>query len=244
MAILASSDSLPAVTFFGDASSKNNDYMVAGGFAVASHRIQEIEWNVSLLRNIAGIREFHWSDYKGGKTQEAYETLVRYAFDLVHKGHAAFHTIISPFKGYKHKAKPGENRDTSVNRMYFQLLLHRPARLYGKSRVIHVRLDAGNDSESICAMRNELCAKAYNQHKTRPNCIKSLQAMPSEKSGIIQMADVILGGIATKRNGVVHTSPKGSLADLILESSGHSGWHVDTHFNAKKLTVWNFSGYS
>lgn len=216
--------------------------MVAGGFAVANHRIHEIETNVAALRVQAGVNEFHWSAYKGGSTRHGYEALVDYAFELVHNGHAALHVLVSPFKGYRHKAKPGENLDTSVNRMYFQLLLHRPAKFYGKTREIHVRLDAGNDSADICKLREELCAKAYNQHKTRPNCVRSLQAMPSENSGLIQMADVILGGIAAKRNSITHTSEKGPLADRILEKSRHADWSEETHFNARKLTLWNFSG--
>ena len=231
------------MTFFGDASSKNSAYMVAGGFAVAAARIKQIDDNITELRRSSGISEFHWADYKGGETRSAYEALVTYSFKLIRNGHAAFHTIISPFKGYKHKRSPGENKDTSVNRMYFQLLLHRPAAFYGPRRAIHVRLDEGADSKDICRMRNELCAKAYNTYKTRPNCVRSLEALPSINSAIIQMADVILGGIAAKRNGVKHTTEKGPLADLILKESGHPAWHIDTPKQARKLTVWNFNGY-
>lgn len=216
--------------------------MAAGGFAVSAPRISEIEARIVNLRVGAGVSEFHWSDYRGGSTRAAYEELVTYAFKLVRDEHATFHTIISPFKGYKHKRKPGENIDTSVNRMYFQLLLHRPAQFYGPKRNIHVRLDEGADSQDICSMRNELCAKAFHTYKTKPNCIKSLQSLPSHMSGIIQMADVILGGIAAKRNGVVHTTEKGPLADFILAASGRPAWDICTPKSARKLTVWNFNG--
>lgn len=242
MAIIVSDPLQPPVTFFGDASSKGHDFMVAGGFAISSHRIQEIEGKVAMLRRLTGVSEFHWSQYSGGATRVGYEALIEYAFELVRNGNAAFHTIICPFKGYRHRAKPGQNRDTSVNKMYFQLLLHRVARLYGGNRHIHVRLDGGSDSNDICEMRNELCAKAYHKYKTKPNCVRSLQSMPSHTSGIIQMADVVLGGIAAKRNGFVHKTEKGPLANLILERSGHPAWDIDTHRDARKLTVWNFAG--
>ncbi|WFL76132.1 hypothetical protein P7228_08965 [Altererythrobacter arenosus] len=232
----------PPVTFFGDASSKNSAYMVAGGFAVSAPRIQEIEATIASLRELIGGKEFHWADYKGGPSRAAYSVLVQYAFELVHNGHAAFHAIITPFKGYRHKRSPGENKDTSVNRMYFQLLLHRPARFYGPKRDIHVRLDAGADSQDICRMRNELCATAYEKYRTRPNCIKSLQSYPSHQSGIIQMADVVLGGIAAKRNGIKHTTEKAALADLIQKKSKHPAWEIDTGRNARNLTIWNFKG--
>lgn len=100
--------------------------MVAGGFAVAGNRISEIEDQIAILREDAGITsEFHWSEYRGGRKREAYEALIRYGFDLVHKRKAALHVIIVRFSGYNHRANKGDNRDTSINRMYYQLFLHR-----------------------------------------------------------------------------------------------------------------------
>jgi hypothetical protein len=239
--IVSAPDALPHLTFFADASSRERDFMVAGGFAVAGSRIAEIESHVAALRDAAGISEFHWSDYNG-RHKDAYEALIDYAFGLVEKNHAHLHIIIAKFKGYKHKAKPGENRDTSINRMYFQLALHRPCRFYGHTRAIHLRLDHGNDSADMCEMRAQLCAKAYDEYKTPPNCVRSIQSVSSDQSGIIQMADVILGAAAAKRNEIVHTSPKGPLADFVLKRSRLPSWHVSTGYNAKRLTVWNHKG--
>ncbi len=215
--------------------------MVAGGFAVAGQRIAEIEAHIGALREGAGIgSEFHWADYRGGDRRAAYEALVRFAFQLVERKHAALHVIIPKFKGYRHKGKPGENRDTSVSRMYYQLCLHRVARYYGQSRAIQIRLDAGNDCRDVCNMRNELCADAFKRYDTKPNCVRSITPVCSSKSGIVQMADVIMGAIAAKRNGVNHAAaPKRELADLVLEVSGHPSWDVSTRSDARFLTVWN-----
>ncbi|RYG95260.1 MAG: DUF3800 domain-containing protein [Alphaproteobacteria bacterium] len=234
---------LPSLMFFGDASSKDKKFMVAGGFAVNSRRIREVEARIASLRELGGIQsEFHWSAYRGGDRREAYERLVDYAFELIEAKHAALHVIVTKFEGYDHKAKAGENKDTSVNRMYFQLCLHRIARFYGKQTTIHVRLDVGNDADDVCGMRNEVCAKAYKQHKTRPNCIRTLETMNSKSAGLIQMADVIVGAIAAKQNNVQHTSPKGDLADHVLKRSGLSTWGRSTPMNARFLTVWHFEG--
>lgn len=160
--------------------------MVAGGFAVAGNRINEIEDYIATLRADAGIRsEFHWSEYRGGTKQLAYESLVQYGFDLVNKRKAALHIIIVPFKGYNHKAVAGESKDTSINRMYYQLFLHGIARYYGSKRAIHIRLDAGNDCSDICAMRNELCADAYHKYQTKPNCVRSIEPVNSEYVGLV-----------------------------------------------------------
>lgn len=125
---------LPHISFFGDASSRDNTYMVAGGLAVAGNRITEIEDAIAALRDDAGIKsEFHWSAYRGGKRREGYENLVKYAFQLINERKAALHIIIAKFDGFDHKAKEGENKDTSVNKMYFQMLLHRVARYLVRS---------------------------------------------------------------------------------------------------------------
>ena len=213
--------------------------MVAGGFAVAGNRISEIEDHIATLRDDAGIRsEFHWSGYRGGAKRQAYEDLVRYAFQLINKRHAAFHVIIANFGAYNHKAVPGENKDTSINRMYFQLLLRRVAKFYGRKRALHVRLDSGNDSADICAMRNQLCAAAYRQYDARPNCVRSIEPVNSKNVGLIQMADVLVGAIAAKRNDVEHRSAKGDLANFVLQASGRHSWATDTGIKARFLTVW------
>lgn len=230
----------PSLSFYGDASSKERAYMVAGGFAVSGNRINEIEDAIATLRDDAGIRsEFHWADYRGGRKRPAYEALVRYAFDLINKRQAALHVIVAKFGGYNHRQTKGENHDTSVNRMYYQLFLHRVCRYYGKKRQIHIRLDAGNDSDDICRMRNELCAASYKTYDTLPNCVRSIEPVQSQNVGIIQMADVVIGAIAAKRNDVKHTSPKGELADFVLRASGRHSWTVNTAFNARFLTVWH-----
>ncbi|WP_087139085.1 DUF3800 domain-containing protein [Brevundimonas diminuta] len=233
-------EELPSLSFFGDASSKNSTFMVAGGFAVSGNRINEIEDHIAKLRDDAGIKsEFHWADYRGGSRRQAYEALVKYGFDLVNKRKAALHLIIARFEGYNHRQKEGEDRDTSVNRMYFQLGLHRVARFYGASRAIHFRLDAGNDCKDICGMRNELCAKAYRQYDTRPNCIRSIEPVKSQNVGIVQMADVIMGAVAAKQNGITHKNAKADLADFVLRSSGRQSWGVSTPKSARFLTVWH-----
>jgi hypothetical protein len=243
MKITSSGPDLPSLSFFGDASSKNSAYMVAGGFAVSGNRITEVEDHIAKLRDDAGIRsEFHWADYRGGNRREAYEALVRYGFDLVNKRKAALHVIITKFDGYNHRQKDGDSRDSSVSRMYFQLGLHRLARFYGASRAIHIRLDAGNDCKDICGMRNELCAAAYKTVGARPNCVRSIEPVKSENVGIVQMADVIVGAIAAKQNRIAHANAKADLADFVLRASGRQSWCNSTPASARFLTVWHFQG--
>ncbi len=215
--------------------------MVAGGFAVSSKRVAEIEAHIAGLREAANISEFHWSEYRGGDRRDAYCQLVKYGFQLVRMGHAELHIIIARFKGYDHKRVEGENKDTSVNRMYWLLGLYRLAAYYGQEREIHMRLDRGNDSKDICNLRSALCAAARLEFETRLNCIPSITPVCSSKSGLVQMSDVIVGAVAARRNNVTHSpkTEKGPLADLVLSESGHPSWDLDTLKGARGLTVWN-----
>lgn len=66
MKVASASAELPPLTFFGDSSSRNCKFMVAGGFAVAGARMHEVEDRIATLRDDAGMTsEFHWADYRG-----------------------------------------------------------------------------------------------------------------------------------------------------------------------------------
>jgi len=206
--------------------------------AIAGYRISEIENHIAELRKLGGIRsEFHWSKYRGGERRLAYQGLISYAFDLINQKRAALHIIIADFSQFNHKVRVGNDRDTSVNRMYWPLCLHSVAKRYGAKRAIHIRFDCGRDSKDICSMRNQLCAAAYRSCEVLPNCVRSIEPVNSEKSGLIQMVDVIVGAIASKQNNPLSTSAKGELASFLLRSSGRNRWDANTSRNPKFLTV-------
>lgn len=213
--------------------------MVAGGFAVAEARRQEIEACIREIAERPGISAFHWSEYRGGGRREAYEELVRYAFELVRAKQAAFHVLIARFRDFAHRLDGG-SPETSVNRMHFQLSLHRIARFYGKYRAIHLRPDRGNDSRELPQYRDALCAAAFKKYGALPNCVRSIHPRPSTEEPIIQMADVLIGAIAASRNQRVLKPAKRDLAAHVLSQSGRSCWSHDTPKSARFLTVWNF----
>ena len=240
---------LPTLSFFGDSSSKDGPYMVLGGFAINGDRLAEVEAKIESIRIEHGVgAEFHWQQYKGGRRRHGYEALVDYAFELVANNHAHFHVILTPFSRFNHKVASKKDEvditlgaDRSINRIYWQLLLHRIARYYGKRCAIHVRLDIGNDSADIIEKRVQLCATAYKKYKTKPNCIRSIIAMNSKSSGIIQMSDVICGAIAAERNERNQSAHKTALRAYVLDKHVNDSWAIDTPSNAgRRFTVWNF----
>lgn len=228
-----------------DSSSKDDTYMVAGGFAVRGDRVAEIEDAIADLRHSAGIKsEFHWKDYRGGNRRRAYEQLVTLAFELIEKNHAHFHLAIAKFQGKEGDKLERVPKDKRINGIYENLLIHRVARFYGKSTAIHCIFDSGDDCANVVSRRNFICAAAYKKYNTAPNCIRTLEPMRSEKSGLIQMSDVLVGGIGALRNGRKLKSPKASLASYIHEASGHEDWALNTASTARRFTVWNVKAKS
>ncbi|MEP4194017.1 MAG: DUF3800 domain-containing protein [Aliishimia sp.] len=231
----------PKISFFGDASSKNSDFMVLGGLAVSGHRQSEIEDHIADIRERAGIRrEFHWNEYRGGEKKAAYQELVSFSFDLITKKHAELFVVFCDFREFDHKREPNQTRDPSINKIYWNLCVQRLARFYGSKREIHIRLDAGNDCDDICNMRNQLCAEAYKKHDAMPNCIRTIEPMNSEASGLIQASDVLVGGIASKLNGNRPDTGKGQLAEFIRKSSGRHSWSAETPRDARSINIWEF----
>jgi hypothetical protein len=242
MSFTSKTDTVPTISFFGDASSRMSNFMVLGGIAVAGHRIAEIEEQIADIRERGGIRsEFHWKEYRGGAKQKAYEELCEFGFDLIKSKKAALHVMASDFRQFDHKREKDQTRDTSINKLYWQLCLHRLAKFYGKQRAIHIRLDAGDDCSNICDMRNQLSAAAFKKFSTRPNCIRSIEPMNSEKSSLIQLSDVLLGGIASQLNENRADTSKGKLAEFIRKASGRHSWSTSTPVDHKFMTVWHYN---
>ena len=245
---------LPSLTFFGDASSRDHEYMVLGGFAVAEEYIETIEAKIASLRTRAGIQsEFHWSAYRGGARKKAYFALVKYGFELVRNKYVTFHVLISPFKGIgvdhrsgygrKKNASMNAAKDATINKLYRTLLIHRVARFNGGDRAIQVVLDEGNDSREVIKEAAAISIKAYKDywgsHLVKPGSVRTMKAISSTESGIIQLADVIIGGISASREDRPLNQTKSELRDHITRCSGHPGWHINTGSDAREFTVWN-----
>jgi hypothetical protein len=71
-----------------------------------------------------------------------------------------------------------------------------------------------------------------------------IEQVDSDKCNLVQMVDVIIGGIAHSRNFPEPShdavSYKGELAEYVLKGSKLETWAADTERKARRLTVWNF----
>lgn len=214
--------------------------MVAGGVLLRHARVPEFEAAIQQIKNNAGIvGEMKWSKYKGGAREAAYKAVVDLCFDAISRRVAALHLIIANFAEFDHRSVLDGSPEGSVNRMYYQLCLHRIGQIYGSKCAIVIHPDAGNDSREIISFREAICAGAYKRYDARPNCIRAIQPLSSEEHHVLQMVDIVVGAVAASRNGRELAAPKADLAAYVLERSGRRSWAINTKPTGR-FTVWNF----
>jgi hypothetical protein len=218
-------------------------YMVAGGVAFQTRRYADISAAIQGIKNAASIKsEMKWAKFRGGERTKAYEGVVDLFFSLIEQNQVHFHCIIAEFGEFSHGAFEGESPESSVNRMYYQLLVHRICRYYAPKCFIWAYPDQGNDSRELLGRSGAINLAANKRYRVQHKLV-SIEQSDSARCNLLQMVDVIIGGIAHLRNFPTASTGggyKAALARYILKKSGRNGWGTDTGPKVRRLTVWNF----
>lgn len=232
------------VHVYCDSSShRGHEFMVVGAISIPVRHIARFEQEMQAIKDKAGMTgKFRFSDYRGGRKQQAYEALVDLFYREISHNLIHFHAICCSFKEFDHHLNGKGSPEKSVNKLYYQLFLHRICRKYGKESDIHAFPDRGDDSKELIGFREALCAAAYKKYNTRPNCLKAINPQNSDETPLIQMTDVIIGSIANMRNGHNPDGHKGRLAKFVLNQAPLKCWSHGTPRDETKFTVWNFQG--
>jgi len=215
--------------------------MVVGGLAIQPRRYADIAAAIQGIKDKANITsEMKWSKFRGGGRSSAYKAIINLFFSLTEQNQAHFHCLIAEFGKFTHRAFDGGDSESSVNKMYAQLLIHRICRYYASKCYIHVYPDKGGDSKDLIDYHgwiNDSANKRYGGgHK-----LATIEPADSEKCNVLQMVDIIIGGIAHSCN-----TPKGAigykaaLASYILQKAKRSTWLRDTGPRVRRVTVWVF----
>lgn len=171
--------------YYCDCSSYTGDniYAVVGGVAVKAHVEDKLEEEIQGIKDRIGMKsEFKWSSYKGGPRKEcAYFELVDLMFDSIEKDHLHFHSVIADFKRFDHHQGGRGSPYQSVNKLYFQLMLHEVCRRYGSKWRIIMFPDQGSDSEQIGKFREVICAKAYRRYGAQFGSLRAIKPTQSQK---------------------------------------------------------------
>jgi hypothetical protein len=217
--------------------------MVVGGVAFQTRRYAAIAKAIRGIKNAANIQsEMKWSKFRGGERTKADKAVVDLFYSLLDLKEVHFHCIVAEFGRFNHGAFEGGDSETSVNRMYYQLLVHRVCRFYARRCYIFVYPDQGNDSRDIERFHGQINLAANKRYRV-PHRLARIEQTDSSRCEVMQMVDVIVGGIAHRRNFPPSSEArtyKADLADYILQRSQHTSWVHDTPKNARRFTVWNF----
>lgn len=219
--------------------------MVVGGILLTPKRARELNSAMLKLKDQAKMgpsSEFKWSGYKNGQRKKTYFALVDLFYSMIEKNHLHFHCLVCDFNNFNHKHSDpngSKNMFRSVNKLYYQLLVHQVCRRYGKKGKIAMYPDHGNDSAEIVGFRESVCKAAYFNHGAQYGSLMRIQPYPSSKMLPLQLPDVILGGIAALRENRDLNQNKQELGNYILDRSPLADWSEATNRDAN-FTIWHW----
>lgn len=186
--------------------------------------------------------ELKWSKISNQKVSE-YKALVDYFFALNNVNRVHFHCICFDSHQWNHRRYNEGNADTGLSKLYYQLLLHKFVRIYGNHGTLYVRVDHRNSQTPLENIRRMLNATASRDHRIHTSPVKQFVSWDSKKCDLLQLNDVILGGVCAARNGrhLVQGGrlAKTAIASLVLEKSGLESFDFDSPLGIKRFTVWN-----
>ena len=187
--------------------------------------------------------ELKWTKISNQKLFE-YEALVELFFALNNSNHLHFHALIFDSHRVNFNLIKEKQSDQVLSRLYFQLIVHKFARLYPRDAGMAVCLDHRNSSTPLGDLRRMINATLARDHKIGSNPVKQLVSNDSKLDDILQLNDVILGAVCATRNGkhlLENTRPaKRRIAELVLEKSGLTTFDVSSAPGIHRFSVWSF----
>jgi hypothetical protein len=232
------------IALFCDEAGKESDrYLAVGGLIVSSTDAPFIRANFERFRRTLNIRsEVKWNKLKGGN-RDKYQSLVHYFFECVARGELRFHCILVDFQRFNHDLREDGGRNESLKRMYWQLLLHRLGKKHGQTCHLYAFPDKANELTGLDAMRQGLNAVLRRSHGCEGEPVKAIKFRDSETEPMLQLNDLILGGVCYQKNRRFEAEdagqPKANLAGYILGRAGLLNYNLDTPVAVKDFTVWN-----
>jgi hypothetical protein len=228
--------------FHCDSSSHRGfEYMVAGGLAVRTARYKDICAAIQRIKDAVGMTsEMKWSEYRGGHRRKTYEAAVDMFFSLIESNEAHFHCMVANFAKFSHKSFEGGTPESSVNRMYYQLLVHRVCKAYARKCYIFCYPDKGVDGSELAEYLGAINFQANQRYKTQHK-LALVEQRDSKLCNLTQMVDVIIGGIAHRCNNPnAEAGHKKDLADYVYRKAGVKTWLRNAMPKGRRFTVWHF----
>lgn len=232
--------------FFADEAGISNDrFTVVGGLCVLSSSIPALHANIDAFRHEHNMHsELKWSKVSNQKSEQ-YKALIDLFFAMNNSNVFHFHAIVFDSHQVDFKRIGGvHDNDKVLSRLYYQLLVHKFAKLYPNDVGMSVCLDHRNSSTPLEDLRRMINATLARDHGIPHSPVKQLISQDSCDDDMLQLNDVILGAVCAARNGkhllAEYRQAKRELAALVLEKSGLQSFETNSPPGVQRFTIWNF----
>jgi len=221
-------------------------YMAIGALCIEDSDMAEVQAALQVVRDqYKRASEVKWTKLRPSLLP-FYKEFVDVFFDYSAKDVMHFRGMYVDTRTFRHREYNGGDHDLGFSKMIFQLLLHKFGRHYGKTYKFHVYLDSRCTRHQPEEMRPMLNAKLRDPRwniDTDP--FRRVTFQDSEKSDLVQLADLLTGSIGATKNGH-HKLPnaaeyKNALREHIIkraienEPTGRLNW-----ISTKRFYVWKF----
>lgn len=234
--------------FIADEAGISNDrYTVIGGIAMHRNTLEDAYATMAEYRKKYNMHaEMKWQKISNQKVDE-YKALVDYFFAMNNTNLIHFHSIIFDSHRWAHRNYKDSNDDIGISKLYYELMLHKFVKLYGKKGELYIRVDHRNSKTPLEDIRRMLNSTASRDHDIHTDPVKQLVPCDSKHCDLLQLNDVILGAVCAARNGrhLVEGSrmAKRAIATHVLQQSGLETFDKNSPMRVKRFTVWNMEPY-
>ena len=189
----------------------SHNYAVIGGIWIPARKRQEVKSHINKLKTKYGLYgEIKWN-HISPKSVDLYKELVHMFFD---DNQIRFRAICIEAAKVNHKRFNHGNGELGFYKFYFQLIHH--WMLMGNSYQVFVDYKLNGYQHRVQELGSIL-----NNASTAE--LTQIQALPSEESVLIQLADVLTGAVASGFNSSkLQSNAKQIVRELIENKLGHS----------------------
>jgi hypothetical protein len=226
--------------FCDESSFINDEFMGVAGLVIHEGSIPSLTDELAKIRkaNRATRGEIKWNNTSKNEKQARID-FIDYFWFLSDQRRADFHIRFAPFDQYDHDDFKGRRFDTT-SRMFYELLLHRAVKHYGKWDRLFIRPDNGDCTSILPHLKAGLNADGVRRYRTNPQCVDSITCLNSEEEPILQLLDVVLGAFTALRNNRALTGPKRDVADHALKTLQIRGHDLHTMYSGtRSFSIWN-----
>jgi hypothetical protein len=225
--------------FCDESSFVNDEFMGVAGIVIHEDGIPLLKEELARIRKVNRARgKIKWNTINKYEKQAQID-FIDHFWRLSDQRRIDFHIRFAPFVEYDHKRYKGKYFDTT-SRMFYELLLHRAVRNYGKWDRLFIRPDDGDCTKILPHLKAGLNADGVRKWRTNPQCVDSIICLSSKDEPILQFVDVVLGAFTALRNKRSLTGPKLYVADYAMKTlQTRRRDLLSKYSDTRHFSIWN-----